>query len=207
VFRKFLLRVHARTLALATKVSLCFPPPSWWVLDAIQVKPWPFPSSSLLVPQLSCITRMDSTYWQCHKVNLFFFPCRGVRLSPLGTWATIWPIAPSLDSGWWWAWTSRWNEWQGKLKYSWGNLPECRFAYHRFHITWTELEPGQPRFEARRHWAVSSRGLWFWLGCSPRCLMHEWSTGETASTMERQLLRYSHKEWNYSDLVTSSGGM
>jgi hypothetical protein len=33
-----------------------------------------------------------------------------LRLIPLGT------SAP--DDGWWWVWSSRWNEWQGKPKYS-----------------------------------------------------------------------------------------
>jgi hypothetical protein len=42
----------------------------------------------------------------------------GVRLSPLGTSATLWPIVPALGDRWW-VWSSRWNEnWQGKPKYS-----------------------------------------------------------------------------------------
>jgi hypothetical protein len=42
----------------------------------------------------------------------------GVRLSPLGTSATNWPIVPAPDDRWW-VWSSRWNEnWQGKPKYS-----------------------------------------------------------------------------------------
>jgi hypothetical protein len=42
-----------------------------------------------------------------------------VRLSPLGTSATNWPIVPAPDGRWWWLWSSRWNEnWQGKPKYS-----------------------------------------------------------------------------------------
>jgi hypothetical protein len=41
-----------------------------------------------------------------------------VRLSPLGTSATNWPIVPAPDDRWW-AWSSLWNEdWQGKPKYS-----------------------------------------------------------------------------------------
>jgi hypothetical protein len=40
----------------------------------------------------------------------------GVKLSPLDTSATIWPILPAPDDGWW-VWSSRWNEWQGKPKY------------------------------------------------------------------------------------------
>jgi hypothetical protein len=42
----------------------------------------------------------------------------GVRLSPLGTSATNWPIVPAPDDRWW-VWSSRWNEnWRGKPKYS-----------------------------------------------------------------------------------------
>jgi hypothetical protein len=42
-----------------------------------------------------------------------------VRLSPLGTSATNWPIVPAPDDRWWWMWSSRWNKnWQGKPKYS-----------------------------------------------------------------------------------------
>jgi hypothetical protein len=39
-----------------------------------------------------------------------------VRLSPLGTSATNWPILPAPDDRWW-VWSSRWDEnWQEKLK-------------------------------------------------------------------------------------------
>jgi hypothetical protein len=45
-----------------------------------------------------------------------------VRLSPLGTSATAWPIVPASEDRWWWwwwMWSSRWNEnWQGKSEYS-----------------------------------------------------------------------------------------
>jgi hypothetical protein len=34
----------------------------------------------------------------------------GVRLSPLGTSVTNWPIVPNPDDMWWWMWSSRWNE-------------------------------------------------------------------------------------------------
>jgi hypothetical protein len=41
-----------------------------------------------------------------------------VRLGPLGTSTTIWPIVPAQDDQWWWVWSSRWNKnWQGKPKY------------------------------------------------------------------------------------------
>jgi hypothetical protein len=42
----------------------------------------------------------------------------GLRLSPLGTSATNWPIVPARDDRWWMC-SSRWNEnWQRKPKYS-----------------------------------------------------------------------------------------
>jgi hypothetical protein len=43
----------------------------------------------------------------------------GLRLSPLGTAANVWPIVPTPCDRWWWVWSSRWIEnWQGKRKYS-----------------------------------------------------------------------------------------
>jgi hypothetical protein len=56
---------------------------------------------------------------QFHSKSLgFLVSWGGVRLSPLGTSATNWPIAPAQDDRWW-VWSSRWNEnWQGKPKYS-----------------------------------------------------------------------------------------
>jgi hypothetical protein len=67
-----------------------------------------------------------------------------VRLSPLGTLATDWPIVPNLDDRWWWTWNSRWNEnWQGKLKYS---KKTCRSAaLSTTNLTWPDLgsNPGR----------------------------------------------------------------
>jgi hypothetical protein len=38
----------------------------------------------------------------------------GVRLSPLDTAATVWPIVPTPDDRWW-LWSNQWNaNWQGK---------------------------------------------------------------------------------------------
>jgi hypothetical protein len=49
----------------------------------------------------------------------FFYFSHGVRLIPLGTAATVWPMVPAPDDRWGWWWSNRWNaNWQGKLKYS-----------------------------------------------------------------------------------------
>jgi hypothetical protein len=42
----------------------------------------------------------------------------GARLSALGTRATIWPVVPDSDGKLRYVWSSRWNDWQGKLKCS-----------------------------------------------------------------------------------------
>jgi hypothetical protein len=48
--------------------------------------------------------------------SLFKVSCGGVRLNPLGTSATNWPIVPTPYDRW--LWSIWWNEnWQGKLKY------------------------------------------------------------------------------------------
>jgi hypothetical protein len=51
-----------------------------------------------------------------------------VRLSPVGTSATNWPIVPAPDDRWW-VWSSRWNEnWQGKPKYSEKTCPSSTLS-------------------------------------------------------------------------------
>jgi hypothetical protein len=97
----------------------------------------------------------------------------GVRLSPLGTSSTVWPIVPAPDDRWWWLWSNRRNEdWQGKPKYS---EKTCRSVHHESHMTWPGIEPGPPRGESRRRtsWAMVqpwrcgysldlySGGVWF----------------------------------------------
>jgi hypothetical protein len=66
-----------------------------------------------------------------------------MRLSPLGTSATNWPIVPAPD-GSWWVWSSRWNEnWQGKPKYSEKTCPSATFS--TTNPTWPDLgsNPGR----------------------------------------------------------------
>jgi hypothetical protein len=54
----------------------------------------------------------------------FLYSCiasssHGVRLSPLGTAATVLLIVPAPDYWWWWLWSNQWSaNWQGKPKYS-----------------------------------------------------------------------------------------
>jgi hypothetical protein len=63
--------------------------------------------------------------------------CVGLRLCSLGTSASIWPIVPSLDDGWWWTWSNQWNGWKGKTKYS---EKTCRSAaLSTTNPTWPEL--------------------------------------------------------------------
>jgi hypothetical protein len=81
-----------------------------------------------------------------------------VRLNPLGTSATIWPIVPAQDGRWWWwwwwwVWSSRWNEnWQGKPKYSEKILPSAILS--TVNPTWSDLgsNPGRRcRKQATNH--------------------------------------------------------
>jgi hypothetical protein len=46
-------------------------------------------------------------------------------------------IVPALVDGWWWVWSSRWNDRQGKLKYSEKTYPSATL----FTINPTLLEP------------------------------------------------------------------
>jgi hypothetical protein len=82
-----------------------------------------------------------------HSECIFFFLVSwgGVRLSPTGTSATIWPIVPASDDRWWWVWSRRWNEnWQGKPKYSEKICPSVTLSITD--PTWPDLgsNPGHP---------------------------------------------------------------
>jgi hypothetical protein len=62
-----------------------------------------------------------------------------VKLSPVGTSASIWPIVPTPDDRWW-ACSSRWNEnWQGKPKYSEQTYPIATLS--TINPTWPDLGP------------------------------------------------------------------
>jgi hypothetical protein len=62
-----------------------------------------------------------------------------VRLSPLGTSATIWPILSASDDRWC-VWSSRWNEnWQGIPKYSEETCPSVTLS--TTNPTWYGLVP------------------------------------------------------------------
>jgi hypothetical protein len=86
--------------------------------------------------------------WAC-VVQFIFFPyfSHGVRLSPFGTAATVWPTVPVLDGRWYWLWSNCWNAiWKGKPKYS-------EKTYHSSTLfttnpTWSNpgLNPGRYEF-------------------------------------------------------------
>jgi hypothetical protein len=67
-----------------------------------------------------------------------------VRMSPLGTSVTNWPIVPAADDRCWWMWSSRWNEnWQGNPNYSGKTCPCATLS--TTNPTWPELgsNPGR----------------------------------------------------------------
>jgi hypothetical protein len=73
----------------------------------------------------------------------FLFSLNGVRLSPLGTSATNWPIVPAQDDRRW-VWGSRWKEnWQGKPKYSERTCPSITLS--TTNLMWPDLgsNPGR----------------------------------------------------------------
>jgi hypothetical protein len=60
----------------------------------------------------------------------------GVRLSPLGTAATVWPIVSAPDDRWW-LWSNGWNaNWQRKPKYSEKTCPSATLS--NTNPTWTD---------------------------------------------------------------------
>jgi hypothetical protein len=86
----------------------------------------------------------------------------GVRLSPLGTSATNWPIVPALR-GRWWVWSTQWNEnWQGKPKYSEKTCPSATLS--TTNPTWPDLGHcgGKPATNHLSYGTASCEGL-LWL--------------------------------------------
>jgi hypothetical protein len=71
-----------------------------------------------------------------------------VRLGPLGTSATNWPIVPAPDGRWWWMW-SRWSKenWRWKPKYSKKTCPIV--TSFTINPTWPDL--GSGNMEAEKH--------------------------------------------------------
>jgi hypothetical protein len=73
--------------------------------------------SLLSFPSTSFIIQFSLTERDIVQTVLVLVSWSGVRLCPLDTSPTIWPLAQVPDDGWWWVWNSRWNDWQGKRIY------------------------------------------------------------------------------------------
>jgi hypothetical protein len=72
--------------------------------------------------------------------NYFFFiSLGGMRLNPLGTSASNWPILPAPDDRWWWVWS-------GGMRIGRGNTSSRRkpapVPLCPPHSTWPGIEPG-----------------------------------------------------------------
>jgi hypothetical protein len=77
---------------------------------------------------------------------IYFLFSHRVRLIPLGTAATVWPIVPAPDDRWWWLWSNWWDaNWQGKPKYS---EKTCHFVHHKSHVRLlTAWAMARPKFK------------------------------------------------------------
>jgi hypothetical protein len=67
-----------------------------------------------------------------------------VKLSPLGTSATVWPIvlAPDDDE------CEAVGGMAGETEVLEENLPQCCCVFHKPHMAWPGLLPGTPQWEA-----------------------------------------------------------
>jgi hypothetical protein len=77
-------------------------------------------SEGMVIPFVNFTTVHDLEIWP-HNLTIWTIVSfwGRVRVSPLGTSATVWPLIPGPGDKWWWMWSSRSNEnWQGKPKYS-----------------------------------------------------------------------------------------
>jgi hypothetical protein len=79
---------------------------------------------------VSCFSNKKIRRWELMTLTLegaiFFYFSHGVRLSPLGTAATLWPILPASDDRYWWLWSNRWNTyWEREPKYSEKSYPSA----------------------------------------------------------------------------------
>jgi hypothetical protein len=73
---------------------------------------------------------------------VFLSSCGGVRLNPLGTSATSWPVVPTPDDTW--VWSTWWNDnWQETPKYSEETCPSTTLS--TTNPTWLDLgsNPGR----------------------------------------------------------------
>jgi hypothetical protein len=66
----------------------------------------------------------------------------GVRLSPLGKPASIWPILPAPDDGYWWMWRNRWLIPWSSCQSSWLRIQRSGFGSRRYGVhssSWVQL--------------------------------------------------------------------
>jgi hypothetical protein len=98
------------------------------------------------VPKLNIFSLVPSVTW-----------C-GVGLSQPGKSATVWPIVPAPDNfKWWCGWKSRWNDWQGKPKYSQKTylMPLCPTQIPNV-LTWVWIHPTA----VGTHWLTAWTTTW-----------------------------------------------